>query len=786
MKNHYHLLLASLFMAFSLNPQAQDVELAWTKSMGGSSADGGMSIAVDALGNIYTTGNFMGTADFDPDSGTNNLTSAGYFDIFIQKLDANGDFLWAKSMGGSSYDYGMSIAVDVLGNVYTTGFFQDTVDFDPGSGTQSLTSAGGTDIFIQKLDANGDFLWAKSMGGSYYDFGYSITVDASGNVYLTGYFNDTVDFDPGSGTYDLTSSGGTDIFIQKLDANGNFLWAKSMGGNSSDYGYSNAVDASGNIYTTGTFCCTVDYDLGSGIYNLTSTGDMDIFIQKLDSNGNFVWAKSMGGSSFDNGSSIAVDASGNVYTTGVFQDTVDFDPGSGTHNLTSAGSSDIFIQKLDANGNFLYAKSMGGSSSNVGISIAVDTSGDVYSTGYFSGTVDLNQSSGTHNLTSAGNDDFFIQKLDANGNFLYAISIGGSSNDRGYSIAVDASGNVYTTGDFQDTADFDPSCGTYNLISAGYFDIFIQKLKPAPVSAKNVSFTSSQSIFTSPPFNVSFTNTSVGYQSYSWDFGDGSMSNFENPTHTYQYNENYTVRLFATDSISNTTDTATAVISCSGGTPNPCNFTAELTQSQSSAIDTSGKETPVSLKHKTMHLMVNKAMNNHWNLIWRPYEGFSFGSYKIYRGTDSTNMTLLTTIASSNLSYTDLTNPSGDVFYQIEVVSTDPCGAKSYGTSRSNSFNTKNASGLGVNAVSNNGLSMMLFPNPNKGKFTLEINSTNNKSQDYQLEVYSVMGKLIHQENISGSASIKKQMHFEALSKGVYFIRLRNNNVVLNGRFVVE
>ena len=378
--------------------------------MGGTSLDAGVSIATDALGNAYTTGWFMDTVDFDPGVGTLNLISAGQQDIYIQKLDANGNFIWAKSMGGSSLDQGLSITTDALGNVYTTGTFQDTVDFDPGLGALSLISAGA-DIYIQKLDANGNFIWAKSMGGTGDDYVKSVTTDALGNVYTTGWFRDNVDFDPGVGTLNLISVGMADIYIQKLDANGNLLWAKSMGGAGDDYGQSVTTDALGNVYTTGYFDTIVDFDPGVGTLNLVSAGASDIYIQKLDANGNLLWAKSKGGSSSDHGLSITTDTPGNVYTTGYFGDTVDFDPGVGTLDLVSAGAFDIYIQKLDANGNLIWVKSMGDTLSDVGTSITIDPSGNVYTTGYFQDTVDFDPGVDTLNLISAGAFDIYIQKL---------------------------------------------------------------------------------------------------------------------------------------------------------------------------------------------------------------------------------------------------------------------------------------------------------------------------------------------------------------------------------------
>jgi len=223
------ILITSLLLLAIINLSAQTLE--WAKSMGGTGNEYGNSMAIDALGNVYTVGNYMGTVDFNPGTGTFNLTSVGLFDIFISKLDASGNFVFAKSMGGPLNDWATSIALS--GNIYTTGYFYGTADFDPGAGTFNLTSSNdSSDIFISNLDASGNFVYAKSMGGtSSKCYSQSITIDASGNVYTTGYFSGTSDFDPGTGVFNLTTTGVNDIFISKLDASGNFVWAKSMGGN---------------------------------------------------------------------------------------------------------------------------------------------------------------------------------------------------------------------------------------------------------------------------------------------------------------------------------------------------------------------------------------------------------------------------------------------------------------------------------------------------------------------------------------------------------------------------
>ena len=321
--------LAALFTALSFTAAlAQTVSFEWAKQFGDASWDEGFSITIDASGNVYTTGYFNGSTDFDPGADTFNMASAGMNDIFISKLDGSGNFLWAKQLGDASDDVGSSIAIDGSGNVYTTGYFQGTADFDPGVDTFNMTSAGGSDIFISKLDASGNFLWTKQLGGVLNDFGSSIAIDVSGNIYTTGRFQGTVDFDPGIGTFNINSAGSWDIYITKLDSSGNLLWAKQLGGTSFDWSNFITFDPSGNVYTTGFFVDIADFDPGADTFNMISisAGLADIFISKLDTSGNFLWAKQFGGALEDIGYSVAVDTFGNVYTTGSFRDTADFNP----------------------------------------------------------------------------------------------------------------------------------------------------------------------------------------------------------------------------------------------------------------------------------------------------------------------------------------------------------------------------------------------------------------------------------------------------------------------------
>jgi hypothetical protein len=520
MKKIYSLFIATIFY---VSIQAQPT-LQWAKGMGGTGSERGNSIAVDVSGNVYTVGYFAGTVDFDPGVGIHNLTTSGANDIFISKLDATGNFVWAKSIGGTLNDEANSVAIDGVGNVYITGEFRSTVDFDPGVGVSNLTSASGSDVFIVKLDASGNFVWAKAVNASSGSRGNSIALDAFGNILCTGDFLGTGDFDPGIGTFNLTAPiGSADIFVLKLDVNGNFIWAKSMGGTTHEYGHSIAVDGSGNVYTTGRFQMTADFDPGVGVFNLVSNGDYDIFISKLDANGNFVWAKSMGSSIAldESGTEMKIDGNGNLLITGYFTGTVDFDPGIGSFNLISTGGHDIFILKLDLNGNFVWAKNIGGTGYEYGWSLAFDDLGDVYTTGRFQSTVDFDPGAGIFNLTSPSSDDIFISKLNSTGDFVWAVSLSGLGSNSGYGITLDVLGNIYTTGNFNGTIDVDPEAGIINMTANGLDDIFVHKMSPCSAGPSTPGTISGTTTICSGSSNTYSITTVAGATSYTWTLPGG-------------------------------------------------------------------------------------------------------------------------------------------------------------------------------------------------------------------------------------------------------------------------
>jgi hypothetical protein len=484
------LVLFLLASSLNFNALAQASFLQWAKRIGGNAAEHGNDMKADAKGNIYIIGEFADTVDFDPGPGVVNLISAGMTDVFIEKLDASGNLVWVKKIGGATGDYGKSIALDTAGNVYAAGSFSATVDLDPGPAVQSFTSGGFGDIFIQKFDPNGNLVWVKAEGGTGEDFGSAIIVDSAANVYLTGAFRDTVDFNPGAGVVKLASAGGWDIFVQKLDSSGALTWIKTMGGFGFDIGNSIALDAPGNVISTGYFSNTVDFDPSAFTLNFTSNGLTDIYVQKLNSAGNHVWTRQMGGTGFDYGNSVCVDVTGNIITAGDFNSAVDFDPGASTHNFTSKGLSDAFIQKMDPAGIFQWAKQIGGIGTDEAHSVATDPIGNIYVAGQFSNTVDMDPGAASYNLSSYGGEDIFVERLDAAGSFVWAQQIGGTGGDEVTDVSVSAIGNVYATGYFTNTCDFDPGVNVFNLSSqVNSVDVFVEKLSQCDLDSSSSSVT---------------------------------------------------------------------------------------------------------------------------------------------------------------------------------------------------------------------------------------------------------------------------------------------------------
>jgi hypothetical protein len=360
-----------------------------------------LGIVSDFSGNLYITGRYYGTVDFNPGPAIFNLISIGSEDIFICKLNNSGSFVWAKSVGGLGYDEATSITLDSSGYLVAAGIFQDTSDFDPGIGIFHLYPVNGNSLFVLKLDTAGTFVWAVQ--GGYNGYPFSIISDVIGNVYITGYYG---------------NFGSEFLMLKKYTASGEPVWASFLVGGSLGgvYGRSSAIDKFGNIYTTGSFEGIVDFDGQIGGPGHLISNFTDIFLLKSDTSGNFIWVKSVGGPGDESGNSVVTDNSGNIYTKGWFFESgiIDFDPGSGSYSVVGSGANTVveFLSKFDSSGNFMWVKPIYSNAAFYDLAgITIDMSDNIYIASNFkSSTISLNP----FLLTNAGNNtyDLYLARLD--------------------------------------------------------------------------------------------------------------------------------------------------------------------------------------------------------------------------------------------------------------------------------------------------------------------------------------------------------------------------------------
>ena len=420
----------------------------WSKIFGDSSDQGAGVVGTDGSGNVYVAGTFQGTVQL----GQTTLISAGSSDIFLVKLSAEGEPLWSKRFGDASDQLVKGLAVTPAGVVALVGYFRGTLSF----GGTPLISAGGDDVFVAKLDPAGEELWRKGYGAASNQRAQDVAIDSVGNVVVTGDYLEAIDFGNGN----LPLFGDSSVFLAKLSSDsGNGMWSKGFVG-----GFHNAravaVDGSDSVLAAGSYSGTINFGTGT----LTSVGGIeDMYLVKLDAQGDTSWAQSFGGASTDYPRDVAIDSSGNIFLAGHFRETVNF----GGATMTSAGLFDVCVAKFTTAGNHIWSKRFGDAESQSPLSIAIDSAGGMVVAGNFDGSVDF----GGGSLVTAGASDVFLAALDDQGDHRWSKRFGDSVNQNAGSVAFDTSGNVLLTGSTEGTVDF----GNGPLTPAGGLDFTLAK-----------------------------------------------------------------------------------------------------------------------------------------------------------------------------------------------------------------------------------------------------------------------------------------------------------------------
>lgn len=393
---------------------------------------------------------------------------------------------WAVSYGGPGYEYCYDLAVDPEGNIVGTGYFQGIVDFDPGPGVNALNAQGGLGIYLLKVNDQGEHIWAKAIGGPGYKTGANLEIDPAGNIYLSGQFKNTIDFDPGPGTHYLTSNGELDAYIAKFNASGELLWAISYGGADNDGAGNLVLDAlHGALYVAAYFCQTVDFDPGPGDATVQAVNISDPYIARFDTSGALDWVRTTSASVMAQwgGAALSPLGDGGIVCAGQFEGTIDLDPDTSVVLAeSSAGGYDAFACALDSTGELVWAWRIGGTGFEQIRHVASDPSGTLALTGYFQNSVDFDPGAGNTMHTSEGANEMFIVRLTGTGDLLWARPIPGPNDGTGMALSTNALGRgaICATGYFGGTVDLDPPPGQGQVMtSAGNDDAIIVCLDSA-------------------------------------------------------------------------------------------------------------------------------------------------------------------------------------------------------------------------------------------------------------------------------------------------------------------
>ncbi len=450
-----------LFILFLISFSVLGQDWQWVKEAGGTHFSESKSIVTDANGNSYVTGSFATSITI----GTITLSGSANGSTFVVRYDSNGSLVWAKAISGTSVVESMDIAADANGNTLITGNFKGIATM----GAFTLTSPDDRSAFIAKLDQDGNVLWAKAVGSSDGDVkGTNITTDVNGSAYVTGNFFKSLRF--GSATFTATKD--EQLFIAKYSSTGELSWVKLAGGLGSCFTHDISTDNSGNLYLAGQFWLTTVF----GTTTLSNYSDVtkpaDIFIAKYDAKGNALWAKQAGGTEGDDvATGITVDADGNSYITGFYQNRATFE----TTTITGNAAGNIFLAKYTAAGSLQWVRKQEGTSDARGVSIDRDSNGNLYIAGHFEGSI----TSGSATLVSYGGYDMFFARYDATGNVTGAMQAGGDGTDLVKKLQVSPGGGIYFTGNYDKPVTFGVATLTAGIV-VGKLNAINYDPEPAP------------------------------------------------------------------------------------------------------------------------------------------------------------------------------------------------------------------------------------------------------------------------------------------------------------------
>ncbi len=789
MKKINTLFLSLLFLStVILSNQLKAQSCPWAYKAGGISEDFGAAVATDASGNVYYLGNFYSQNITFGTTVLHNLEYTSFnkgADLFLVKYDSCGNLIWAKQAGGDNNAQGNCITTDAIGNIYIGGTFScDTLHL----GTVNLVNVGGsTNAFVAKYNSSGIAQWAVGGSGNAQNYVRAIALDASNNVYATGYFGSDVLTFGSNSVNNGAGSGISNMFVAKFDNSGNNLWLRGnlsngdFGNAGNAIGYGIGVDGAGNVYAGGTFESTY---IRFGTDSLPTAGFYDIFLIKYNTGGTLQWLKTAGGTDDDEAFGLATDATGNSYITGQIgaSTTATF----GTQSITNTNNSrTMFIAKYDNAGNALWAR---GSKSddftqNQGYSVTLDALGNPNVIGYYNsdslvlGALTVYNNS---NTTLGGMDsdsmDVFVAKYKTNGTLSWARTAGGTGNDYGYGIAAGPHNSLYICGEFDSPTISFPGT-TFSVTAgsgAGLGDAFI---------VSNIS----TSLVTPSICEVSTDSVAINNYIY-WD------NTYNNVSKYIVYREILTgkylpIGMVSRDSLSQFIDIARSInniagVNGSNGDPNSGTQRYKL-----QILDTAGTYSMLSPYHNT--IFIQQGTNGAFSWVTNySIEGMTLSPVSNYILTcDTANTGAWVQVASQSGSSQTIVDPGFIHHATIANWRVDGLGFNCNPSARlsgNNSVdaarvkshsNTNNNRTAGINKVVGTNQLISVYPNPNNGSFVIETNATEKQT----VQLFDVTGKLVLTQSLIGKTTIDAG----SLNEGVYNISITGSAGMVNKRMVI-
>lgn len=628
-------------------------------------------------------------------------------------------FTWAKSARGNKSDEILSTTTDANGNTYAVGYYTDTVIF----GLDTLRSFGiqyEADVFIAKYDANGNVLWARAAGGYYGDRATGVAIDASGNPYIVGTFNSRIQF----GTTTLTGSG-ADMFVAKYNTNGVFQWAVNGGGSNNDVGSGIGIDASGNIYATGYYLNSATF----GSTSLTSNGNGDGYLVKLNSSGTVVWARTIGGTVFDAATALVVDRNNDITVTGYF--CANAPSMTGPYNLKSSGVYDAFIVKFDPNGTVVWNTSIGGNESEIPSAIKSDYNNNLIVLGNYNGSL---VSSGI-SYSNLGNSDIFMAKYNSFGSRSWLIRAGGSGSDLANGLYVDSAGNSYLTGSYNGLSSFGGTTVSSSTQNS-FVSVYDANGNIRWVNRGTATVTNTGRAISGANGNVYFGGSFNGNMA----FGANSLV-ASNNTGAF---DSYIAR------ISNSTPTMTS--------------SPVMKADEPSFIDNR-------FRTEVAWVEATSTSANGWAVInWNTDRVFAGAKFEIQVSMDGSKWTTIATenatSASSINTYSKRVSSVDGAFYRVVMIGKDG----NFDYSSMIPYTAKSAA---------KSLEFNVYPNPTSGILNVQFNGELNNNR---MDIINVNGQVVYSTNVNG---LTTSVDMSNLNPGVYMVRVNNGTETSVVRFTL-